>query len=251
MKFVVIGGTGLIGSQVCDNLRTLGHEAFAAAPSTGVDTITGEGLDDALKGVDVVVDVANSPSFADADVLAFFETSGRNLFAAEARTGVRHHVALSVVGSDRLPDNGYLRAKLAQEKLIGESGIPYSILRATQFFEFLGAIAATGTQDGTVRLTSASLQPIASTDVAAALTAVATSAPTHRITEVAGPERRPMVEFVRDYLQYHHDPRKVVADDTVPYFGAVIDDASLTPGADATIGGTSFETWLARSLPPR
>src|SRR5688572_7648100 len=159
MKFVVIGGTGLIGSQVCDNLRTLGHEAFAAAPSTGVDTITGEGLDDALKGVDVVVDVANSPSFADADVLAFFETSGRNLFAAEARAGVRHHVALSVVGSDRLPDNGYLRAKLAQEKLIGESGIPYSILRATQFFEFLGAIAATGAQDGTVRLTSAALQP--------------------------------------------------------------------------------------------
>ncbi len=208
-------------------------------------------MDEALKGADVVVDVANAPSFADADVLAFFETSGRNLFAAEARAGVKHHVALSVVGADRLPNSGYLRAKVAQEKLIRNSGIPYSILRATQFFEFLGAIAASCTQGGTVRLTSAALQPIAAADVAATLTQVATSAPTNRVAEVAGPERRPMLTFVKDYLQHHEDPREVVPDDTVPYFGAVIDDASLTPGANPTIGATRFESWLGNSAPPR
>ncbi|HEY0661925.1 MAG TPA: SDR family oxidoreductase [Lysobacter sp.] len=251
MKFVVIGGTGLIGTQVCANLRALGHEAVAASPNTGVNTLTGEGLDEALKGADVVVDVANSPSFADAEVLAFFETSGRNLLAAEARAGVRHHVALSVVGTDRPSANGYFRAKLAQEKLIRESGMPWSILRATQFFEFIGAIAAGATQGGSVRLTPAAFQPLAAADVAAALTQIATGAALNAIREVAGADRRPMVEFARDYLRYHQDPRTVVADDTAPYFGVVIDDASLTPGADPMIGATRFEDWLANSVPPR
>jgi uncharacterized protein YbjT (DUF2867 family) len=245
MKIVVIGGTGLIGSKLCRNLQALGHEALAAAPSTGVNTLTGEGLQDALQGAEVVVDVANSPSFEDAAVLQFFETSGRNLLAAETTAAVKHHVALSVVGTERMLASGYFRAKMAQEKLIKDSGIPYTILRATQFFEFIEAISHSGVQEGeTLRLTSATLQPIASTDVATALTRIVVQPPANRTLEVAGPERWPLVEFVRLFLQHNNDPRKAVPDDTVAYFGAPINDQSLTPGSNPIIGPTRFETWL-------
>jgi len=244
MKIVVIGGTGLIGTKLCKNLRELGHEALAASPNTGVNTITGEGLQDALQGADVVVDVSNSPSFEDAAVLHFFETSGRNLLAAEAAAGVKHHVALSVVGTERMLKSGYFRAKMAQEKLIKDSGVPYSILRATQFFEFIGGIAQSGLQGQTIRLTSAALQPIASADVAAALAKITVEAPTYQTTEVAGPDRRPLVSFVKTFLQHNNDPREVISDDTATYFGAPINDQSLTPGDNPIVGTTHFETWL-------
>jgi uncharacterized protein YbjT (DUF2867 family) len=248
MKIVVIGGTGLIGKHLCKNLQDLGHETLAASPSTGVNVLTGEGLQTALQGADVVVDVANSPSFEDAAVLEFFETSGRNLLAAEKTAGVKHHIALSVVGTERMLDSGYFRAKMAQETLIKDSGIPYTILRATQFFEFIGAISHSGVQDGdTVRLTSAELQPIAAVDVAMALAKVAVQAPSNQTLEVAGPERWPLVEFVRLFLQHTNDPRQAHADDTVPYFGAPIDDHSLTPGEHPIIGPTRFENWLKSS----
>ncbi|MHC8287433.1 SDR family oxidoreductase [Pseudomonas sp. XS1P51] len=251
MKIVVIGGTGLIGSQVCKNLQALGHETLAAAPSTGINVITGDGLADALKGANVVVDVANSPSFEDAAALHFFETAGKNLFAAEKIAGVKHHVALSVVGTERMLDSGYFRAKMAQEKLIKASGVPYTILRATQFFEFISAIAFSGREDGnTVHLTSAALQPIASLDVAAALTDIALKAADNQTVEVAGPERKPLVEFVAQYLQHEKDPRQAVSDDTVPYFGAPINDRSLTPGANPIVGATRFDDWLKTSKVP-
>lgn len=251
MKIVVIGGTGLIGSQLCKNLRALGHEALAASPSTGVNVISGEGLKEALKGADVVVDVANSPSFEDHAALHFFETAGKNLFAAEKADGVKHHVALSVVGTERMLESGYFRAKMVQEKLIKHSGIPYTILRATQFFEFIGAIAYSGREDGnTIHLTPAALQPIASLDVATALTDIALKAPDNQTLEVAGPDRKPIVEFVSQYLQHIKDPREVVADDTVPYFGAPINDQSLTPGANPIMGATRFEHWLKSTLAP-
>ena len=211
MKFVIIGGSGLIGSKVCKNLQDLGHEVISASPSTGINVITGEGLADALKGADVVVDVANSPSFEDHAALHFFETAGHNLFAAEKVAGTKHHVALSVVGTERMLDSGYFRAKMAQEKLIKASGVPYTILRATQFFEFIGAIAYSGREDGnTIHLTSAALQPVASVDVAAALTAIAQKAPINQTVEVAGPDRRPIVEFVSEYLKHTKDPREAV-----------------------------------------
>ena len=245
MKIVVIGGTGLIGSQLCKNLQALGHEALAASPSTGVNVISGEGLKEALQGADVVVDVANSPSFEDHAALHFFETAGHNLFAAEKIDGVKHHVALSVVGTERMLESGYFRAKMAQEKLIKKSGIPYTIVRATQFFEFIGAIAYSGREDGdTIHLTSAALQPIASLDVAAALTDIALQAPSNQTVEVAGPERKPLVEFVTHYLQLTKDPRQAVSDDTVPYFGAPINDQSLTPGENPIVGSTRFDDWL-------
>ncbi|WP_415756922.1 SDR family oxidoreductase [Pseudomonas sp. LT1P18] len=250
MKFVVIGGSGLIGSNVCKNLQDLGHEVISASPSTGINVITGEGLADALKGADVVVDVANSPSFEDHAALHFFETAGHNLFAAEKVAGTQHHVALSVVGTERMLDSGYFRAKMAQEKLIKASGVPYTILRATQFFEFIGAIAYSGREDGnTIHLTSAALQPVASVDVAAALTDIAQKAPINQTVEVAGPDRRPIVEFVSEYLKHTKDPREAVSDDTVPYFGAPINDKSLTPGDSPIVGAIRFEDWLEIAHP--
>jgi uncharacterized protein YbjT (DUF2867 family) len=250
MKFVIIGGSGLIGSKVCKNLQDLGHEVISASPSSGINVISGEGLADALKGADVVVDVANSPSFEDHAALHFFETAGHNLFAAEKVAGTKHHVALSVVGTERMLDSGYFRAKMAQEKLIKASGVPYTILRATQFFEFIGAIAYSGREDGnTIHLTSAALQPVASVDVAAALTAIAQKAPINQTVEVAGPDRRPIVEFVSEYLKHTNDPREAVPDDTVPYFGAPINDKSLTPGDNPIVGATRFEDWLEIAHP--
>ena len=248
MKVVVIGGSGLIGSKVCKNLQDLGHEALAASPSSGVNVISGEGLDNALKGADVVVDVANSPSFEDAASLHFFETAGHNLLKAEATAGVKHHIALSVVGTERMLDSGYFRAKMKQEELIKESGRPYTILRATQFFEFISAIAYSGREEGnTIHLTSAALQPIASVDVAKALTDIALKAPSNQTVEVAGPDRQPLVEFVSQYLQHIKDPRQAVSDDKVPYFGAPINDQSLTPGANPIIGATRFADWLKQT----
>jgi uncharacterized protein YbjT (DUF2867 family) len=247
MKIVVIGGTGLIGSKVVSNLRQKGHEVIAAAPNTGVNTITGEGLAEAVAGAQVVIDLANSPNFADDDVMAFFKTSGRNLLAAEANAGVRHHIALSVVGSDRLPDSGYLRAKVAQEELVKASGIPYTIIRSTQFFEFLGGIAQSATDGETVRLSPAHLQPVASDDVAALVAKVATMAPANGVIELAGPERIGLDDLVRRYLAAKRDTRKVVTDIHARYFGAELNDRSLTPGDNPNIGATSFETWLSQS----
>jgi uncharacterized protein YbjT (DUF2867 family) len=248
MKIVVIGGTGLIGSKVVSNLRQKGHQAVAAAPNTGVNTLTGEGLAEALAGAQVVVDLANSPDFADEAVMAFFKTAGHNLLAAEAAAGVRHHVALSVVGTDRLPESGYLRAKLAQEDLIRASGIPHTIVRATQFFEFIGAIAQSATEGETVRLSPAHLQPVAADDVAAVVTKVALSAPINGITELAGPERISLDELVRRYFRAKQDPRKVIPDIHARYFGTELNDKSLTPGDNSQIGAISFDTWLSRSV---
>ncbi|BCL32577.1 SDR family oxidoreductase [Streptomyces aurantiacus] len=246
MKIVVIGGTGLIGSKLVDSLRADGHEVLPASPNTGVNSITGEGLDDALKGASVVVDVSNSPSFEDSAVLEFFRTSTGNLVAAEAAAGVGHHVALSVVGSERLPASGYLRAKVAQEELIEESGIAYSIVRATQFFEFVKGIAAGATDGDTVRLPSSLLQPLAADDVVAAVARVAVAAPLNGTTEVAGPEELHLDEFVRRGLAAEKDPRKVVTDESVGYFGGHPQGRELLPGPDAHVAGTRFTDWLAR-----
>lgn len=247
MKIVVIGGTGLIGCQVATNLRPYGHEVVAAAPSTGVNTLTGRGLAQALDQADVVVDASNSPSFEDEAVMRFFQESGRNLLAAEKAAGVRHHVALSVVGADRMPDSGYLRAKAAQEALIAASGIPYTIVRATQFFEFVGSIAQASTSGQTIRLSPAHLQPIAAEDVAALVSATATAAPLNGIVELAGPERIGLDDLVRRYLRVKGDPRTVVTDIHARYFGAELNDKSLTPGNGAYLGATTFESWLVRS----
>ncbi|MDQ0779186.1 uncharacterized protein YbjT (DUF2867 family) [Streptomyces aurantiacus] len=246
MKIVVIGGTGLIGSKLVDSLRADGHEVLPASPNTGVNSITGEGLDDALKGASVVVDVSNSPSFEDSAVLEFFRTSTGNLVAAEAAAGVGHHVALSVVGSERLPASGYLRAKVAQEELIEESGIAYSIVRATQFFEFVKGIAAGATDGDTVRLPSSLLQPLAADDVVAAVARVAVAAPLNGTTEVAGPEELHLDEFVRTGLAAEKDPREVVTDESVGYFGGHPQGRELLPGPDAHVAGTRFTDWLAR-----
>jgi uncharacterized protein YbjT (DUF2867 family) len=251
MKIVVIGGTGLIGTQLCSQLRQRGHDVLPASPSSGVNAVTGEGLQAALLGAEVVVDVANSPSFEDAAVLEFFEQSGRNLSAAEKAAGVKHHVALSVVGTERMLASGYFRAKMAQEKLIKEAGVPYSILRATQFFEFIGAIAHSGAEGDVIRLPAAAFQPIASADVAAALANVVEQAPSNRMTEVAGPDRLPMVTFIKAYLQHNEDPRQVIADDKATYFGAPIDDRSLTPGEDPLVGTIHFTDWLKSASAPR
>lgn len=245
MKIVVIGGTGLIGTKVVKNLRERGHDVLAASPNTGVNTITREGLPKALDGAEVVVDVANAPVWEDQAVLEFFETSGRNLLAAEAAAGVRHHVALSIVGSERLPDCGYFRAKVAQESLIKASAIPYTILRATQFFEFVGGIAQAGTVGEEIRLSPALIQPIASTDVAAALAEVAVAPPVNGTVEVAGPEAMPLDELVRRFLRLTQDPRKVVPDVHARYFGGLLSDRSLTPGENPRIGAIRFEDWLA------
>ena len=251
MKIVIIGGSGLIGTKLASKLRQLGHEVNAASPSSGVNAVTGEGLDKALEGAQVVVDVANSPSFEDQAVLKFFETSSRNLLAAEAKAGVRHHVALSVVGTDRLSDSGYLRAKLAQENLITASNIPYTILRSTQFFEFLGGIAQTGTEGNTVFLSPARVQPIASDDVASALADVVLAAPANGVIEVAGPEQFSLAKLVQRFLTAKQDPRKVVPDANALYFGEKLNDQSLTPGAAPRIGPTRFENWLSQSTPSK
>lgn len=247
MKIVVIGGTGLIGSKLVQNLRERGHDALAAAPSTGVNSITREGLAQAMDGADIVVDVANAPSWEDQAVLEFFETSSRNLLAAEAAAGVRHHVALSIVGSERLPENGYFRAKVAQENLIKASGIPYTILRATQFFEFVGGIAQAATVGEEVCVSPALIQPMASDDVVAALTDVTLAAPVNGTVEVAGPEAMPLDELVRRFLRATQDTRKVVPDVHARYFGSVLDDQSLTPGKNPRLGAIRFEGWLGQS----
>jgi uncharacterized protein YbjT (DUF2867 family) len=250
MKIVVIGGTGLIGSKLVSLLRGKGHEVLAASPDSGVNTITGEGLPEALAGAQVVVDVANSPSFEDAAVLKFFETSGRNLLAAEQRAGVRHHVALSIVGTDRI-DSGYMRAKVAQETLIKSSGVPYSILRSTQFFEFIGRIAPPSTNGEGVRVSSALFQPIVSNDVVAALADVTLGPPVNGIVEVGGPERFRMDDLVRRVLRANGDKREVIGDVHARYFGAEIDDQSLVAGPGARIGARRFEDWLKDSTPAR
>jgi uncharacterized protein YbjT (DUF2867 family) len=257
MKIVLIGGSGLIGRQTAPRLRALGHEVLSASPSSGVNTITGEGLAAALTGAEVVVDVSNAPSWEDQAVLDFFETSSRNLLAAEKVAGVRHHVALSVVGTDRLQASGYFRAKLAQEKLIAAGGIPYTILRATQFFEFVGSIAQTLSDGNTVRLSSVLMQPILSDDVAAALADVAIAAPQNAILDVAGPDPIRMDELVRLYLAAKNDPRQVVTDPAAGYFGTPVTDQSLVPLGAVPLGAapigkarlapTHFKDWLARS----
>ena len=247
MKIVVIGGTGLIGSKVVARLKQQGHEVVAASPNTGVNTITGEGLKDAMAGTQVVIDLANSPSFEDKAVLEFFETSGRNLLAAEAAAGVRHHVALSIVGTDRSPDNGYFRAKVAQERLIGASGIPYTIIRSTQFLEFLRAIAASSADGNTVRISPGLFQPIAADDVAAIVADVALATPRNGIIEIAGPQRAPFNEIVARYLKGVGDPREVVSDPEARYFGSRVEEHSLVPLGEARLGRIGFDEWLRRS----
>ena len=247
MKIVVIGGSGLVGANIVSRLRLDGHETTAASPSTGVNTITGQGLADALAGAQVVVDVANSPSFEDGAVLDFFKTSGRNLLAAEAAAGVQHHVVLSIVGSDRLPDNGYFRAKVAQEELVRASKIPYTILRATQFFEFIEGIVNSGDDGGVIRLSPALIQPIAADDVCAVLADLAVGAPVNGIVEVGGPDRLPLDDLGRKFLATRGDGRQVIADVHARYFGSELDDRSLVAGDNALKGPTRFHNWLSRT----
>jgi uncharacterized protein YbjT (DUF2867 family) len=251
MKIVIVGGTGLIGAKLVDNLRKQGHEVVAASPSCGVNSITGEGLAGALAGAQVVVDVANAPSWEDKAVLDFFETSSRNLLAAEAVAGVKHHVALSVVGTERLLASGYFRAKLAQEKLIKASLIPYTIVRATQFFEFTGAIAQSAADGQTIRLPHALFQPIAADDIAAALADIAVGQPLNSTIELAGPEAVHLDELVRQFLKANGDPRKVTTDASARYYGIEVNDKSLTPGLNPRIGPTHFDDWLQRSTANR
>ena len=247
MKIVVIGGTGLIGKKLVNILREHGHEVISASPASGVDTLTGQGLPEAMKGAQVVVDVTNSPSFEDTAVMKFFETSTGNLLKAEKNTGVTHHVALSIVGADRNPDSGYLRAKVAQEKLIKDSSVPYSILRATQFFEFAGGITDSATDGNTVRLTSAKLQPIAADDVAAALAPIAMGEPINGFVEVAGPEAIPLSEIAQRWLNAKHDNRKVLVDPKARYFGTELNDKSLTPDANPRLGKIRYDEWLKQA----
>jgi uncharacterized protein YbjT (DUF2867 family) len=245
MKIVVIGGTGLIGSKLVERLRDDGHEPLAASPDTGVNALTGEGLAEALEGSQVVVDVANAPNWDDAAVLDFFETATRNVLEAESAAGVGHHVCLSIVGIGRLPESGYLSAKLAQEEAVTAGPIPYTIVRATQFFEFIGRIADSGTEGDTVRLSPALIQPEAADDVVSTLADVAEGAPLNDTIELAGPEAFPLDELARRFLDAHHDERKVTADVHARYFGAELDERSLIPGDDARIAPTRFEDWLS------
>lgn len=244
MKIVVIGGTGLIGSKVVKKLNESGYEAVAASPNSGVNTLTGEGLAEVLKDASVVVDVSNSPSFEDTPVMEFFQTSTRNLLTYEAAAGVGHHVALSIVGCEHLPDSGYMRAKVAQEKLIKESSIPYSIVRATQFFEFLTRIADSATEGNTVHLPSVAFQPMAADDVASAVAKVAMGSPLNGTVDVAGPEQFRFDEFISRGLSARKDPREVVADPHAPYFGTELSERSLVPDEGALLGETRFEEWL-------
>ena len=246
MKIVVIGGTGLIGSKTVPILRQGGHEVVAASPNSGVNSFTGEGLKEAVAGAQVVIDLANSPSFEDKAVLEFFETSGRNLLAAEAAAGVRHHVALSIVGTDR-SDNGYFRAKVAQEKLIETSGIPYTIIRSTQFLEFLGGIAASSAEGNMVRLSPGLFQPIAADEVAAMVADEALAPARNGIVEIAGPERAPFNEIVARYLKAIGDPREVVRDPEARYYGGRVEERSLVPLGEARLGRIGLDEWLRRS----
>jgi uncharacterized protein YbjT (DUF2867 family) len=245
MKFVVIGGTGLIGSKTVERLRKRGHDVVAASPNTGVNVMTGEGLAEALEGADVVIDLANSPSFEDKAVLEFFDTAGRNLLAAERKSGVRHHIALSVVGTERLQESGYFRGKLVQEKLIRESGIPFTIIHSTQFMEFLAGIAQSGTVGQTVRLSPAYVQPIASDDVADAVAEIALSAPANATIEIAGPERSKLSDLVARYLRASGDARAVEPDPEARYFGARLSDNSLVTDDAQRLGSITFEQWFA------
>ncbi|MDM0049841.1 SDR family oxidoreductase [Variovorax sp. J22R115] len=251
MKIVVIGGSGLIGSKVVNRLRARGHEVIAASPASGINTITGEGLDAALVGTQVVLDVANSPSFEDKAVFDFFQTSGRNLLAAEAKAGVKHHVALSVVGTARLTESGYFRAKIEQERLIRESKMPYTIVHSTQFFEFLGSIAQSGAEGDTVHLSPAFVQPIASDDVAAAVADYTLGSPLNAVVEIAGPERVRLSELVQRFLKASSDSRTVVPDVHARYFGAELKDDTLVPGANPRIGALNFDAWFALPKAPR
>jgi len=246
MKIVVIGGTGLIGSKLVEDLRAHGHEAVPAAPNTGVNTLTGEGLAEALAGAAVVVDVSNAPSWDDAAVLEFFETSTRNVLDAEAAAGVGHHVALSIVGTDRIPDSGYIRAKLAQEKLIESSSIPYTIVHATQFFEFANRIADEATDGDTVRVPAVLIQPMAADDVAAAVCNAALAAPRNGSIEIGGPEPLPFEEFIRTGLRAAGDQRLVIADPEARYFGARLSERALVPADGAQLAATRFDEWLSR-----
>jgi uncharacterized protein YbjT (DUF2867 family) len=248
MKIIVVGGTGLIGSKLVSRLIEHGQEGVSASPSSGVNTLTGEGLPEILEGADVVVDVSNSVSPEADAVLHFFETSTRNLLASEAETGVSHHVALSVVGTERLSESGYFRAKMAQERLISESKRGYSIVRATQFFEFVGTIADAATDRGTVRLPAVLFQPMAADDVAAAVLRIAVGSPANGTVEVAGPEQFRLDELVNRTLRARHDPRTVVTDPNARYFGAQLAERTLLPGEDAALGATRFEDWLAQAL---
>jgi uncharacterized protein YbjT (DUF2867 family) len=251
LKIVVIGGSGLIGAKVVNHLREEGHEVVAASPSTGVNALTGEGLAQALKGAQVVVDVANSPNWEDQAVLEFFETSSRNLLSAEATAGVRHHVALSVVGTDRLLASGYFRAKIAQENLIKASDIPYTIVRATQFFEFVGAIAQLSTQGNTVRLPATLFQPMAAEDVALLVAEAATAEPVNGMIEVAGPEPMGLDEAARLFIEATNDPRAVTTDPTALYYGIKVNDRSLTPGDHPRLGAMRYRDWLSLSVSQR
>jgi uncharacterized protein YbjT (DUF2867 family) len=248
MKIVIIGGTGLIGSKTVERLRRLGHEVIAASPNTGVNTITGEGLTEALEGTEVVIDLANSSSFEDRAVMDFFETSGRTLLAAEKIAGVKHHIALSVVGTDRLQESGYFRAKLAQETLIKAAGMPYTIVHSTQFMEFLSGIAQSGTVGDAVHLSPAYVQPIASDDVADAMTDVALAAPVNGTIEIAGPERSRLSDLVARYLKATGDARTVVPDTEARYFGARLEDGSLVSDNDPHLGKITFEQWFPTSV---
>jgi uncharacterized protein YbjT (DUF2867 family) len=244
MKIVVIGGTGLIGSKTVAILRQGGHEVVAGSPKSGINSVTGEGLLQALAGAQVVIDLANSPSWEDHAVLEFFQTSSRNLLAAEAAAGVRHHVALSIVGTDRMPDNGYFRAKVAQEEMIAAASIPYTVVRATQFMEFLGGIADSGTVGNVVKLAPGQFQPIASDDVAASVAEIALAAPRNGIVEIAGPERAPLNEFIGRYLKAVGDPRQVVSDPEARYFGGKVGAHSLVPLGEARLGRIGLDEWL-------
>jgi uncharacterized protein YbjT (DUF2867 family) len=249
MKIVVIGGSGLIGSKLVAKLDQHGEQAVAASPDSGVDTLTGEGLSEVLEGAQVVVDVSNSPKWDDDAVMHFFETSSRNLLAAEEAAGVGHHVALSVVGTERLLESGYFRAKMAQEELIKASSIPYSIVHATQFFEFIEGIAAEATEGNTVRLPPALIQPMAADDVASAVCRVALGSPLNGIVEVAGPEQFRLDELVRGVLKAHDDPREVVADLHARYFGITPGERTLLPGADALLAETRLDEWSRQPAP--
>lgn len=249
MKVVVIGGTGLIGAKLVTILRSRNHEAVAAAPNTGVNTITGEGLAEALSGADAVVDVANSPSFEEKAVLEFFETSGRNLLAAEKVAGVKHHVALSIVGTERLQGSGYFRGKMAQEKLIRSSGVPFTIVHSTQFFEFIGSIAKSGVQGETIHLSSALIQPISADDVAEQLASVTLGAPANDMIEIAGPDRAPLAEIVGRYLRAVNDTRAIAIDPKALYFGVELDDKSLVPSAGVRLGSVRLDSWFEQQRP--
>ncbi|QFY63353.1 SDR family oxidoreductase (plasmid) [Rhizobium grahamii] len=250
MKIVVIGGTGLIGSKLVKRLETKGHEVIAASPASGVNTVTGEGLAEVLAGAQVVVDVANSPSFEDKAVMEFFQASGRNLLSAEAAAGVKHHVALSVVGTERLQDSGYFRAKLVQENLIRESKIPYTLVHSTQFFEFMFGIAQSGVQGDKVHLSPALMQPIFSDDVADALAEIVLGSPSNGVKEIAGPEPIRIADAVEKYLRQIGDKREIVVDNKTPYFGAVLNDKTLMPTAGVLLGRTAYSEWVKTATPP-